>query len=122
MKVDTITMEQNAIGEVIGERMLTLEKSAEVARQVKVLLGKPRKFQDSEDFCCPYQIIGLGDDTIKSAAGIDSMQAIQIAMQLVASEIHNVHREDAANLRWYGNRNIGLPVIKDYFGAFEPQE
>jgi hypothetical protein len=77
------------IGEVIAERRLYVE--GEPDRVVRVLLGKPvrRPTASNEDFSlCPYQIVGLGNETIRAAGGVDSIQALQLAMEMVGADLH----------------------------------
>ena len=49
-------------------------------------MGKPRKLPDSQgDSFCPWQIIGIGDERVRYAAGIDGVQALDLAMKVIGA-------------------------------------
>jgi hypothetical protein len=61
-------MRLKSIGTVIARRVLTFKR-----KRVTVEIGKPRKFRGSPDFCCAFQIRGLGSDFISCSGGVDSV-------------------------------------------------
>ena len=87
MAVETISAES-----VIAVRILTLDE-----RPVEVLIAKPEKA--GEDYQCKYQIKGVGDERIKSIAGIDAVHALQLTLRVLAAEVVNL-KSQHPSLRW----------------------
>lgn len=82
------------VGEVIAERTLILERRIRRKKKIFVRLGKPRVFPTGHaDYFCPFQIVGLGEDKIRFAAGVDAFQAIQLVQIAIASVLHFHYRK-----------------------------
>jgi hypothetical protein len=102
------------ITEIIAERRLYLEGQPDI--KIRVILGKPLRMTRSSHnafVLCPYQIIGIGDEKVRSASGIDEVQALQLAMEMIGSELYfKLNRNCGGNLRWEAgkNGNLGFPV------------
>jgi hypothetical protein len=67
------------LGRPIAERVLTCGKRK---RTLIVRLGMPRKVPRS-DWACPYQIVGLRDSRVEDAYGVDSVQALIMALESI---------------------------------------
>lgn len=70
------------IGEVIAERALTFE-SGDQKRPVKLSIGRPVQEPDArpeDPWWCPVQINGLGPNRLHTTAGVDSLQALLLAL------------------------------------------
>ncbi|HXM69270.1 MAG TPA: hypothetical protein VN911_21265 [Candidatus Acidoferrum sp.] len=102
------------IGEVIAERSLYLE--GQPATKIRVLLGRPQERPAASDeglSLCPYQILGIGDEKVRFAGGTDSVQALQLAMEMIGSELYfKINRRHNHKLRWEGGKagDLGFPV------------
>jgi hypothetical protein len=102
-----------SVGTIVAERTLTLVGRA--AAQVRVVIGKPRKDRGSSDYFCPYRLEGMGEGQPQQAWGVDSVQALQSAMQAIRVQLEP-HTD---NLQWLGGRggSLGFPkVIPDVLG------
>jgi hypothetical protein len=93
-------MERNMIyelGELIGTRELRLERNDGTKERILIKLGKPRAFPDSSDWYVPFQITGIGSETVLCAGGIDVFQALQQAMPIIGAQIAalNEHAQDS---------------------------
>jgi hypothetical protein len=102
-----------ALGTVIAERTLTLVGQGDSSARIR--LGKPRKDRTTGDYVCPYTFEGLGDQKVREAWGVDSVQALQNALQAIRLEL----TPHANNLSWAGGQDgwLGFPkVIPDLFG------
>jgi hypothetical protein len=86
------------VGDVIATRTLVLERDGEPPAQAKVLLGKPQAH--GEEFYCPYQIKGAGDEKVRYAFGVDAFQALQLAISILGVEIEVLNKELGGRLRW----------------------
>lgn len=62
------------LGEVVAERELEAINIDGERTPVVVKLGKPHPdpLGTGEDWCCPHQILGLGDESVMAAFGVDS--------------------------------------------------
>ena len=62
-----------------------------------------------DNVSCDFQIIGLGDDKISKMYGVDSIQAISLAIQVAASKLYGSEAWLEGRLTWLGLRDLGLP-------------
>lgn len=102
-----------ALGTVIAERTLTAVGQGDSSARIRI--GKPRKDRTTGDYFCPYTLEGLGDRKVREAWGLDSVQALQNALQAIRLEL----TPHANNLSWAGGQDgwLGFPkVIPDLFG------
>ena len=87
-------------------------------RDVKVTLSfpsQPAGFGTPErtDKCCHYVIDGLGSSHTREVWGIDSFQAVQLAMQSIGAELYSSQEAKSGNLRWSAGiveGDLGFPV------------
>ncbi len=85
------------IGTVIAKRVLTLSGGGKVT----VELGKPRRFRGGPpDHYCPVRIRGLGDDYVSCAAGVDAVQALQLAFHHIGTMLYSSEEAKAGKLSW----------------------
>lgn len=98
VEANTVT---GSLGVVVAERTLTLV--GRPSARVLIVVGKPRKDRRSGDAFCPYRIEGVGDEQLQQAGGIDSVQALQSAMQAVRAQLE----PHADKLEWAGRRGPG---------------
>ena len=94
------------VGEIIAERELEIADG----RTVQVVIGKPRPFPDGNDYLCPFQIIGLGKEIIIGAGGVDSLQALIMALHAISANLYTSDEARAGTLTWLGRRNFSIPV------------
>jgi hypothetical protein len=104
-------MDLNEIQEVIATRELSLDEPQGI-RKVTVSLGKPEPFPEAEGYCCPFQILGIGSEKVKYAAGIDAVQALQLVMVMIGATLQFLAKEIGGNLQWDGNSpgDFGFPI------------
>ncbi|HWB82995.1 MAG TPA: hypothetical protein VG675_02560 [Bryobacteraceae bacterium] len=96
-------MKIDSLGDVIAERLLRCGKAEGRVQRVVISLGRPLQFPDSQDFFCPYQIVGIGDEKVRYAGGVDSLQAIQLAIDLIAAELSSAEED----LSWEAGEVVG---------------
>ncbi|WP_408611671.1 DUF6968 family protein [Leptospira ainlahdjerensis] len=76
-----------------------------------VTIGKPKPFKDEKiDPYCPFQIQGIGFDEIKAAFGIDSIQALQLTVEMIGS-ILRLHSQklNSGKISWQNKERLGFP-------------
>lgn len=104
-------MELASVGQVIATRTIRNKDSGE-AWLVKI--GLPQRFTDSTDFYCPVQItpISQEDGKVLYSAGIDSVQALQLAMKLLGGMLLRLNEKSGGKLRWEGDEegDLGFPL------------
>jgi hypothetical protein len=103
-------MRVDSIGEVIAVRRLFLVDEPD--REILVKMGKPQKTPGEQDFYCPYQITGLGDEKPSASVGIDSFQAMQLALRSIGGKLILLNRNSDGRLRWECDEQggFGFPV------------
>jgi hypothetical protein len=100
-------MKLDSVGQVLGGRILDLKDG----RAVNVVMGMPQRFPDgNDDYFCPFQIIGIGDERIRYGAGVDPFQAIWLTLQMIGSYLYTSPEAEGGALTWLGQVNLGFPV------------
>jgi hypothetical protein len=78
---------------------------------VTVRVGIPIRIENTaNDWACAYQIDGLGDGRIRKAFGVDSIQAMILALTYVSTSLYTSEEYKHGNLAWDGGRDLGLPA------------
>jgi hypothetical protein len=104
-----MTNEAAELGEVIAERRLELRKGSRKSA-VTVLIGRPVPEPKShEDWTCPFQITGLGDEKIRRALGADSAQALILCLQMVGAQLQHLQHNEGVRLTWLRQEELGFP-------------
>jgi len=77
-------------------------------------MGKPQPLPGAvgDDSFCPIQIVGIGSERVTYAAGVDTFQAIQLAMKKIGLELFTLRRDYGYECRWEGDDSgSGFPPI-----------
>jgi hypothetical protein len=87
------------LGQVVAERHLRIVGRPYV--EVWVRLGVPRPFPDDplNNYYCPYQVTGIGDAKVRYAGGVDSLQALELALHLLPTVLDRL-RQEHPGLGW----------------------
>jgi hypothetical protein len=94
----------------VGNVIATRELSLPAGKLVTVLVGKPEKFPDTDDYYCPYQIRGFGSERVRYAGGSDAVQALELALKMIGTDLYTSKEAQAGELSWQGGKNLGFPV------------
>ena len=92
------------LGKVIAERIL---HSPRLSNKVLIRVGCPQRTA-ADDFVTPFQIVGVGDEKVRFAAGLDALQSLQLVLQMIGADVH--YRLKEYELRWAGGDDPGLPA------------
>jgi hypothetical protein len=105
-------MNLKTIGQIIAERELSVTNDEGRDTVLVVKIGIPQKFPDSSDYYVPYQIDGMGSETVRYAGGIDAVQALQGAMILIGADLYALNETLNRRLRWIGDEegDLGFPM------------
>ena len=101
-------MELKSVGEVVARRDLYILNDEEPNQDVVVLIGKPQSIPDLRDFYCPYQILGAGESKVRYAGGVDAVQAIQLALKAIETDLATLNEKCGRKLRWLSGEVPGL--------------
>ena len=66
---------------------------------VFALLGKPEQIPGHTDYYCPYQIQGVGSDTVRYTSGIDTCHALHLAIRSLGGDLEVLNRRLEGKLR-----------------------
>ena len=105
------SMDFDSVGEIIANRRLYFFDEGNNKRTVSVFLGKPQQSPDSTGYHCPFQIIGIGSQQTQLARGVDSIQALQSALILIAASLDHLNNALGSKLAWEGGckGELGFP-------------
>ncbi|HEY0026083.1 MAG TPA: hypothetical protein VGB24_24545 [Longimicrobium sp.] len=95
--------EDNFDDRVIAER--ELEMAGEHPRRVVVRMSVPVRVADGE-WGCPFQIRGAGDERVRTAYGVDGVQALQLCMEMIRADLGALQR--CHRLTWLGEDDLGF--------------
>lgn len=93
-------MPNDLIEDVIAIRRLYLAREQSENSEVVVSIGRPQKHEDFDEYRCLYQIKGVGNEEVRSIAGIDGIQALQGALGVIGADLQALNAECNQRLRW----------------------
>ena len=98
------------LGDVIATRRLQFKGTDGALVHVSVTLGKP--VPDPRDpertWMCPYQIRGIGDERTRAIFGVDTMQALILALHILPTELAALARSAGGTFVTAGEEDLGL--------------
>jgi len=97
-------MKNNELGQVIAIRDLEFD-----GKLVRVSIGLPRPDPSGIDFVCPYEIAGPLTKKSFYVIGVDTVQALQLAIKVIGVELEISAEGKTGRLTWLGQSDTGLP-------------
>ena len=91
MKVD--------LGSIIAERRLRVTGRPELDVSVRLGIPQPIPGAPYGDYYCPYQIVGVGNEKVRYAGGVDAVQALELALHILPTELDAL-RQQYPGLGW----------------------
>jgi hypothetical protein len=88
---------------------------------VIVTIGLPQPTPGHQDFYCPFRIDWPGGERASYSIGIDTMQALTLALQSIGSDLYSSPEYLSGRMRYLGMKNLGLPVLSN-MGIIVPPE
>ena len=102
---------QVEMGTIIAARELSLADGSPVT----VELGLPYADGENPDYVCPYRIRGMGSGRVRCSFGIDPIQALMLAMQVIGTDLYSSDEYRSGSLRWFKpHDDLGLPVLPSF--------
>jgi hypothetical protein len=104
-------MDFDSVGEIIATRRFYFLDEGNSKRTVSVLLGMPQQSSDSRAYHCSFQVIGIGSQQTQLAQGVDSIEALQSALILIAASLNHLDNQIGGRLAWEGGckGELGFP-------------
>jgi hypothetical protein len=105
-------MKTYKLGTVIASRELSFAEGGTVV----VRIGKPQYEKARSWYFCPYQMIGIGNDAVRRAAGgIDSIHAVQLVLEKIGIDLFTLNASYQGALRWEGGEegDLGFPLREE---------
>ncbi|MBV2366418.1 DUF6968 family protein [Streptomonospora nanhaiensis] len=113
------------LGEVVAERVVEAVAPGGARTPVRLRIGRPRPDTHPEgtgtDWCCPWQVEGLGNTEVQRSYGVDSLQALLLAVYRLRLGLQERARSAGVRLEWLGMAGLGLAVEPD-LSAVPPAE
>ncbi|NGY66065.1 hypothetical protein G7043_44985 [Lentzea sp. NEAU-D13] len=96
------------LGKIVAQRQLEGVAPDGSRFDVVIRFGAPRPdpLSGNGDWECPHQIVGLGDDSVGAAFGVDSLQALLLSVYAVRIKL----AESDITVNWLGMPELGLTV------------
>jgi len=98
-------MKIEKIGTVIAERELDGRRNGSPCKVV-VRFGKPVRNEKDGSWRCPYSVTSPMGERVFYGAGVDSLQALRIAISNAAAELKTLYSD--LNLRWANSEDLGF--------------
>jgi len=77
------------------------------------------------DYKCNIQILGIGDEKIRYAVGVDQFQALVLAMQRLGTLLYCSNEYKSGALQWLDMHDLGIPMptgAEDYIFPFREHD
>ncbi len=95
---------------IIAERHFESRNEAGEEHEIIVRIGIPVHDPCPDgDWYCPYQITGFPNSRVSVAFGIDSLQALLLALGKVHADLVFCQRVNRLHLTWLEQDNLGFP-------------
>jgi hypothetical protein len=93
-----------AIPDIIAERVFERADG----RKVRALVGRPRegKGKWKREWVCEFQILGVGHSKVYALPGVDSFEALQLALGMMMVQLESYQKEHG--LTFLGDSYLGL--------------
>jgi hypothetical protein len=92
---------------IVAERILEW-RGAQGAKPIHVKIFVPQR--TNQAWTCTYAIDWPDGEKEKTASGIDAMQALMIALQMIGSEIYTSRYQKDGSVTFAGSNGCGFPV------------
>ncbi|MFC1413522.1 hypothetical protein ACEZCY_29780 [Streptacidiphilus sp. N1-12] len=107
-----VDMAEDRLGEIIASRAIEAVYPDGRRTTLGIQIGRPRPNPDkSGDWECPCRIQGLGDSPVWTMYGVDSVQALTQAAEVLRRALTSAAADHALTFRWDGEDAAqALPV------------
>ncbi len=106
---------KDPLGEVILERDFVTHDKGGYVGQAKLRIGKPilqTETSGALTWYCPYQIVGIGSESVHGMPGIDALDALLLSLKVANALLKDYAHMDGKRITWLGEEHLGLPGIE----------
>lgn len=100
--VNRLERSDDVSGPVVAERTFEFEGRPDA---LQVRLRQPHRDSDTDNYWCTLELIGTPETTRFKLWGVDSLQALQLAMRAAGELL----REMGPAVTWHGETDLGIP-------------
>lgn len=100
---------------IVAEREFMIIEGAEL-RPARVLVYAPEKISDNE-WKCEYRLVGFSKDRARKAYGVDSYQALYLALKILATEIAITDEYKGGKLTLFGKADFDINEMMGFLPA-----
>ena len=102
---------EHELGTLIARRSYFSASDKTCAPVVELEVGAPARSPHREDeFMCSFRLKSRGSERVKTAYGIDELQALQLALGDAEATLRRLSRSLDSQLRWAGDENGDLGI------------
>ena len=94
-------MASDNLEEMLAERRLTLISNFGELRDIVVRIGKPVRSSEHAEFACEYQIVGLGEGSVRRIYGVDAFQSLQLTLRFISTMLNHYRQESDGRIYWH---------------------
>ncbi|PSL54206.1 hypothetical protein B0I31_107263 [Saccharothrix carnea] len=100
------------LGAVVADRRVEAVAGDGTRAPVVIRIGTPHPdpLSPNGDWCCPHQVVGLGDEAVGASFGVDSLQALLLSVYRVKLDLAARAEAAGVELDWLGQPDLGLNV------------
>lgn len=77
-------------------------------RNIEILFGTPKRIEGEDDFYCPFQVKGMGDEKVRYAIGVDSFQALILSLKRLSIYVNALPEVVNGEIIWLDESNLDL--------------
>jgi hypothetical protein len=87
------------LGEVLASRTVRFRLNNGQPIRLAVTVGRPVPDPEApyQDWFCPFQITGVGDEVVRAVFGVDAMQALILALHTLPTELRALARDESGS-------------------------
>ena len=99
------------LGTIIAERHYRLDRGRSRGMRIIVRIGAPVRDPNppGRDWACPYEVLVSGKRRQRAAYGIDSFQALELALRIVPTELASAARRHGGEVHLFGALDPSVP-------------
>ena len=99
------------LGTIIATRELEFVCEGGERETVVVSIGVPVVGEDAETWYCPYRVKGMSFEKQRHTVGIDSVQALDLALGVIGSELIYISRHRKGVFQFLGEPGHAFRLV-----------
>ena len=100
---------------VVADRQFEVLEGA-VTRDARVIVYSPVKVSD-EEWTCEYKLEGFSTERVRKAIGVDSYQALYLALKILATEVAITDEYKSGRLSLFGEAGFDIKEMMGFVPA-----